>query len=127
MKAKKTTPAKRSGDALSPHRRAQNILKQEDLQSEYVKALEFAVWFNTRRYRATGKILTESVLDTVNKATKDYIIAGQARRVRPQELKRKILASAHKNINQVKWVPDAKLEEEFSFMAGAPSKARAKA
>lgn len=106
--------------------RANDLLAKGFLKSDYEAAFEFALKFNARQYRLDGKILTESVREKLEEATKNYILAGQARRIAPRDLKRQIATTVRKKTNNAVWVAEPKLEQQFSVMAGSPHKARVK-
>jgi hypothetical protein len=125
MRVRKTGVVKSTSKAPAAHKRVQLILNSDTVRSEYQDALKFAVWFNTRRCKSGGGILTANVAKTVEKASRDYILAGQARSQTPDELKRKVLSAGRKSRNQTVWTPDASLEEKHSLMAGARLKVKA--
>ena len=116
---------KRAASRRSPVTRGQNILSEMSIQSEYLDALNFAVWFNKRRCRSDGRIPTEAALKAVEKASRDYILAGQARMLTPRELKAKVLSSGRRARTTRNWTPDAALEQQYSLMAGTSSKIKA--
>lgn len=124
MRVRKTSVANSTVKSPAAHKRVLKILSSDTVRSEYQDALKFAVWFNTRRCKSGGGILPANIVKTVEKASRDYILAGQARNQTPDELKRKVLSAGRKSRKQTVWTPDVDLEEKYSLMAGVPRKVK---
>lgn len=106
--------------------RANEILNQNDMKPDYREVLEFAVRFNTRQYRSRGEALPVSVYNAVVRASTTIIMAGQAKNVSPNILKR-MIATSHRDRSYQDWEPEIALEKKYSLMAGIkPAKAKDK-
>lgn len=103
----------------SAYKRVQKILNSEMIHAEYQEALMFAIWLNTRRCRRNGEVLTDNVLKTVEKASKEYVLAGQAQQLSPKDIKRKMMISNQRSRNRTTWTSNTVSEEQHSLMAGA--------
>lgn len=113
------------GRSTTAHKRVQQMLKTEIVRSDYQDVLNFAVRFNTRRCRNNGQILTDNLLKILEKASRDYVLAGQAKNMSPREIKRKIVASGRRSRNYTAWTSDVDLEGEHSLMAGVKGRVKA--
>ncbi|ROP62945.1 hypothetical protein EDF81_1458 [Enterobacter sp. BIGb0383] len=125
MRPSKQAAVRHLGKSTTAHKRVQQMLKTEIVRSDYQDVLIFAVRFNTRRCRNDGQLLTDNLLKTVEKASRDYVLAGQANNISPKEIKRKIVASGRRSRNNTVWTSDLDLEEKHSLMAGVQRRVKA--
>ncbi|MBG0668860.1 hypothetical protein I4P15_10345 [Enterobacter roggenkampii] len=125
MSSRKPVVVKHGLKSTAAHKRVQQMLKSEMVLYEYQEALKFAIWFNSRRCRSNGVILTDNALKTVEKASKEYVLSAQAQHMSPKDIKRKILASSRKSRNKTIWTANEASEDQYSLMIG--SKRRVKA
>lgn len=124
MSIRKPSGVKRKVPTMSPRKSVLHIIGRDSVRDEYAEVLEFALRVNMDKGRINGAVLNEAARKTVESATRKYILAGQARNIAPQELKRKILESARKDRSHRNWKADVQLEQKYNFMAGSSYKVK---